>query len=111
MGQLTIDKVYSRLTTLIGDTTQNVNSMKGAVHTLKSMILKSNEASEEVARRLTSTFDSSSNQSFGEKLLEFLAKYAPNEVAVIGLNSTVFRDTMGTKMCDVILQVNKIEQL
>lgn len=85
--------------------------MRGAIHTLKSMILKSNEGNEELARRLTTASESGSNKPFGEKLLEFLAKYAPNELAVIGLNSTIFRDTMSTKMCDVIQQINKREQL
>lgn len=109
MGNLTVDQVYSRIIALIGDIPQDSNSMVGAVHTLKSMIVRSCEANEELAKRLTTIFDS--NQTFGEKMLGFLAKYAPNELATIGLLSTIFRDTLSTKMCELILRINSAQQL
>lgn len=111
MGNLKIDQVFSRILALIGDIPQDSKSMVGAVHTLKTMIVKSTEGNEEVTRRLTSTFDSGPGHSFGEKLLEFFAKYAPNEIAVIGLTSSNFRDAMSTKMCDTILQTKSSDQL
>lgn len=111
MGNLKIDQVFSRILALIGDIPQDSKSMVGAVHTLKTMIVKSSEGSEEVTRRLTSTVDSIRNQSFGEKLLDFFAKYAPDEIAAIGLNSTNFRDAMSTKMCETILRTKSSEQL
>lgn len=111
MGNLKIDQVFNRILAHIGDIPQDSKSMIGAVHTLKTMIVKSTEGNEEVARRLTSIIDSSTNHSFGEKLLEFFAKYAPNEIAAIGLNSIVFRDAMSTKMCETILQTKGSDQL
>lgn len=111
MGNLSIDQVYQRILTIVGDIPQNAVSMKGAIHTIKSMILKYNDDSEELVRRLTAYTDSHKNQTFGEKLLEFFAKYAPTELAVIGLNSTIFRDTMSNRMCETILQTNGSVQL
>lgn len=111
MGNLTIDQVYNRILTIIGDVQQDSESMVGAIHTIKSMILKSNDGTEELARRLTSFVHSKKTHTFGEKLLEFIVKYAPNELAVIGLASTVFRDTLGHKICESILQRNNTGQL
>lgn len=109
MGNLTVDQVYSRIVALTGDIPQDSKSMVGAVHTLKSMIVKSSEGNEELAKRLTTAFDS--NQTFGDKMLEFLAKYAPNELAAIGLMSTTFRDTLSSKICETILRISSTEQL
>lgn len=111
MGNLSIDQVYRRILTIVGDIPQNAVTMKGAIHTLKSMILKYSDDNEELSRRLTAYIDSHKNHTFGEKLLEFIAKYAPNELAVIGLNSTIFRDTMSNRMCETILQTNANMQL
>lgn len=111
MGNLTIDQVYGRIMALIQDVPQDAESMKGAVHTLKAMILKPNETNEELARRLSAHVDSHKSQTFGEKLLEFIATYAPNDLAVIGLNSTIFRDTMGQKMCETIRHTSGNDQL
>lgn len=111
MGNLTIDKVYGRIMGLIMDIPQDVESMRGAVHTLKSMILKSTEGNEELARRLSAYIETSKNQTFGEKLLDFFATYAPKDLAAIGLNSTIFRDAMGHKMCETILNTNGGDQL
>lgn len=94
---------------LIEGIPQDSKSMIGAVHTLKSMIIKSTERNDELTRKLTTTFDS--NQTFGEKFLELLAKYAPNELASIGLTSNVFRDALSMKICDTILQVHQNDQL
>lgn len=80
--------------------------MKGSVHTLKVMITKSTDNSEELGRRLSSAY--STCHTFGEKLLEFLAKYAPNEIAVLGLTSPIFRELMSTKICDVIQQTKQV---
>ncbi|XP_031634727.1 uncharacterized protein LOC116348019 [Contarinia nasturtii] len=111
MGDLKLNQVYNRIMTIIGDIPQDSKSMVGAVHTLKTLILKSTDEHEELARRLTSTVETSTNRNFGEKLMEFFAKYAPNELAAIGLNSIIFRDTMGGKMCEIILQTNTSDQL
>lgn len=111
MGRLTIDQIYSRIATIIGDIPQDSNSMKGAVHTLKSMIVKVPDQNEELSRRLTTTTATNITQPFGETLLQFFTKYSPNDIAVIGLTSTVFRDTMSTKMCETILQSKTTEQL
>lgn len=111
MGHLTIDQVYARIIALIGDIPQDSESMKGAIHTLKSMILKLNEGNEELACRLSSHCDLNTNHTFGDKLLEFIARYAPNELSMIGLNSTIFRDTMSTKICETILRINGNDQL
>lgn len=111
MGNLKIDQVFNRILTLIGDIPLDSKSMVGTVHTLKTMIVKSTEANEEMTRRLTSTLESSTNHSFGDKLLQFLAKYAPNEIATIGLNSMIFREAMSNKMCETILQTKGNDQL
>lgn len=111
MGNLSIDQVYHRILEIVGDVPQNAVSMKGAIHTIKSMILKYNDDNEELVRRLTAHIDSHKNHTFGEKLLEFIAKYAPNELAVIGLHSTIFRDTMSNRMCETIMQTNGSVQL
>lgn len=111
MGNLSIDQVYHRILTIVGDIPQNSVSMKGAIHTLKSMILKYSDDNEELVRRLTAYMDSHKNHTFGEKLLEFMAKYAPNELAVLGLHSTIFRDTMSNRICETILQTNGKSQL
>lgn len=111
MGNLSIDQVYQRILAIVGDIPENSVPMKGAIHTIKSMILKYNDDNEELVRRLTTYVDSHKSHTFGEKLLEFIAKYAPNELAVIGLNSIIFRDTMGNRMCETILQTNGKSQL
>lgn len=103
-----MDQVYNRIMALIGDIPLDSKSMVGAVHTLKSMIIKTTERNDELSRKLTTNFDS--NQTFGEKLLEFLAKYAPHELAAIGLASTVFRDALSTKLCETILRAHQSER-
>lgn len=109
MSHRTIEQVFSRIAALTQHIPNDSQHMKGAVHTLKVMIIKSTDSNEEMGRKLSSTHDS--NHTFGEKLLDFLAKYAPNEIAVLGLTSPIFRELMSTKMCDVILQMKKDNQL
>lgn len=111
LGNLKLYQVYARIMAIIGDIPQDSKSMSGAVHTLKTMIIKSNDGHEELARHLTSSFELNTKQNFGEKLLDFFAKYAPNELSAIGLNSIVFRDTIGNKLCEMILQTKSNSDL
>lgn len=85
------------------------DTMKGAVHTLKMMIIKSTESNEAIERRLTTTFDA--NKSFGEKLLDLFIKHAPNEIAIVSLNSAIFRELMSSKVSIAITQLKNDEQL
>lgn len=105
MSQITINETFDRIVRLLNEN-DNERTTCGAVHTLKSMIIKSTESAESIGHRLTATHSSgdNQNQTFGDKLLEFFALHAPNEIAVIGLNSTTFRDFMSAKLCDVILR-------
>lgn len=108
MSQSTINDVYERVITLINKN-DNEKSINGSVHTLKSMIIKTTENNEELGRRLTQCY--ATNLTFGDKLLEFFAKYSPNEISVIALNSTVFRDLMSTKMCEILLKIKSESKL
>lgn len=62
-----------------------------------------------MGRRLNAVH--SDNQTFGEKFLEFFAKYAPNEIAYVALNSTTFRDLMSAKLCEMLLRIKSEDQL
>lgn len=108
MSQKSIEQVFNRISTLTANIPNDSQHMKGAVHTLKVMITKSTDNNEELGRRLSSVYDTGTGHTFGEKLLEFLAKYAPNEIAVLGLTSPIFRELMSTKMCDVILRMKPV---
>lgn len=109
MGHKTIEQVYSRIVALTEHIPPDSELMRGPVHTLKVMITKSTDSNEELGRRLSSTYDST--HTFGEKLLEILAKYAPDEIAVLGLTSPIFRELMSTKMCDIISKMKNDDQL
>lgn len=111
MGNVTLNGVFNRISLLNANEPNDTDSMKGVIHTLKVMIIKSNESSEEMGRRLTAYNDTSANQTFGERLLDFFAKYAPNEIAILSLNSTVFRELMSTKICEVIAQTKSDDHL
>lgn len=108
MSQKSIEQVFNRISTLTENIPNDSEHMKGAVHTLKVMIIKSTDNNEELGRRLSSVHDTGTGHTFGEKLLEFLAKYAPNEIAVLGLTSPIFRELMSTKICDVILRSKQV---
>lgn len=105
MSQITINETFDRIVRLLNEN-DNERTTVGAVYTLKSMIIKSTESAESIGHRLTATHITSGNynQTFGDKLLEFFAKHAPNEIAIIGLNSSTFRELMSAKLCDVILR-------
>lgn len=104
MGEITTNEAYDRIVALLnhndGGDGSGKRSANGAIYTLKLMITKETGNAEEIGHRLTATH--SENQSFGEKLLEFFAQNAPNEIAMLGLNSMIFRDFMSAKMCEVI---------
>lgn len=105
MSQITINETFNRIVRLLNEN-DNERTTCGAVHTLKSMIIKSTESAESIGHRLTAAHaaNSNSNQTFGDKLLEFFAMHAPNEIAIIGLNSITFRELMSAKLCDAILR-------
>lgn len=105
MSQITINETFDRMVRLLNEN-DNERTTCGAVHTLKSMIIKSSESAECIGHRLTAIHvtNGGTNQTFGDKLLEFFAVYAPNEIAVIGLNSVTFREFMSAKLCEVILR-------
>lgn len=105
MSQITINETFDRIVQLLNEN-HNERSVCGAVHTLKSMIIKSTESAESIGHRLTANHqtNSNSNRTFGDELLEFFALHAPNEIAIIGLNSITFREFMSAKMCDIILR-------
>lgn len=108
MSHSSINDVYERVVLLV-NRNDNDKSISGSVHTLKSMIVKSSESGEELGRRLTQCF--ASNLTFGDKLLEFFAQHAPNEISVIALNSATFRDLMSAKMCEVLLRMKPESKL
>lgn len=105
MSQITVNETFDRIVRLLSENDNERNTC-GAVHTLKSMIIKSTESAESIGHRLTAAHSATghNNQTFGDKLLEFFAANAPNEIAVVGLNSSTFREFMSAKMCDVILR-------
>lgn len=107
---MSIDHVYSRIMAL----TQHIqyieaDAMKGAVHTLKRMIIKTTDSSEIVERRFTQTIDG--NQTFGDKILDFFVKYAPNEIATLALSSNIFRESMSSKISNAITVLKSDNEL
>lgn len=109
MGRMPIDRVYNRIVALTQHVQLEADAMKGAVHTLKRMIVKTMEPTELVERRLTQCLDG--QQSFGDRLLEFFVKYAPHEIATLALSSTTFRELMSTKIANAISSMKHDEQL
>lgn len=107
---MSIDHVYNRIMSM----TQHIqyieaDAMKGAVHTLKRMIIKTTENNEIVERRFTQTIDA--NQTFGDKILDFFVKYAPNEIATLALSSNIFRELLGSKISNAITVLKSDEEL
>lgn len=107
---MSIDLVYNRIIAL----TQHIqcveeNLMKGGVHTLKRMIIKTTDSNEVVERRYTQTIDG--NQTFGDKILEFFVKYAPNEIATLALSSNIFRELMSSKISNAITALKSDDEL
>lgn len=105
MSQTSINEIFDRIVRLLNEN-DNERSTTGAIHTLKAMIIKSTESAESIGHRLTAahTTSGNNNQTFGDKLLDFFAVHAPNEISIIGLNSVTFRELMSAKLCDVILR-------
>lgn len=108
MYNVAINKLFDRVVSLTTSHRKEATSFGGAVYTLKVMIIKSTESSEEIGRRLTTHTDSNPSHTFGEQLLEFFEKNAPNEIAVLGLNSHIFRELMSSKMCEFILRKHQL---
>lgn len=108
MARTTIDQVYKRIISMTQNVELGADAMKGSVHTLKRMITKSTETNENTERRLATTCNGT---TFGDKLLEFFIKYAPNEIATLALSSTTFHEIMNTKIANAIVQLKSDEQL
>lgn len=112
MSQITINETFDRIVRLVNENDNERNTC-GAIHTLKSIIIKSTESAESIGHRLTAAHSANgnTNQTFGDKMLEFFAQHAPNEIAIIGLNSITFRELMSAKLCDAILRTKGNGQL
>lgn len=106
MGHISLRQIYDRIMLLESDDSKAQLNC-GAVHTLKVLLTKSGENFEEIGKQLTAMYsnEKSQLQTFGEKILEFFATHAPNQLAAIALNSHVFRDYMSAKICETILRI------
>lgn len=99
MGKISIEDLYDRVLAI--NKQNQKSSFVGLLHTIKNMLIKFRYGVEDIGRLLT-TVRSHKTITFGEELIELFLSYAPNEIAVLTLRSPVFRDYMGTKVCDAI---------